>query len=317
MLRPGISADLADLCAVINRAHHADGIPQIVAVDEFAEELEADEVDLSDDMRVATAGEAVVGYIHTLLIPSDVVHVRCYVFGDVDPDWRGQGIGTQLMTWGIARAKEQLVATGTQLPTRLRAQTGEEAEATRRLYERFGLRPVRYHEELLRPLVDLPQLGDPYGVRIIAWPDDRDDEILVVKNAAFEDHWGSTPTSPEGWASMVRGFASRPDLSFIALDADSDELIGHCLNKRFEDDDAITGRRDALIDNLGTVRHARSRGVASALIARSLHAFAEAGLTHALISVDSESPSGAARLYRSLGFTHVRGDFTYELPTTA
>jgi ribosomal protein S18 acetylase RimI-like enzyme len=42
--------------------------------------------------------------------------------------------------------------------------------------------------------------------------------------------------------------------------------------------------------------------VASALIVRSLHAFREAGFDHAAIDVDAENPSGAARLYRSLGF---------------
>ena len=42
--------------------------------------------------------------------------------------------------------------------------------------------------------------------------------------------------------------------------------------------------------------------MASALIAHALHAFAADGLTHAMIGVDSENPTGAARLYRSLGF---------------
>ena len=36
--------------------------------------------------------------------------------------------------------------------------------------------------------------------------------------------------------------------------------------------------------------------------AASLDAFAAAGLTHAALDVDSSSPTGAARLYRSLGF---------------
>lgn len=307
------------MCQVINRAQWADGIMQVRTVEELTEDLEADDVDLAADMHVAVVdGEsaddgAIAGFVHTLLLPSEVLHVRCYVFGDVEPAWRGQGIGTALMTWGIARARQQLDACATTLPTRLRAQTGEDAVRTRRMFERLGMRAVRYHEELLRPLIDLPPLTTPRGVRIVAWPDDRDDEVLAEKNLSWVDHWGSTPTSPAGWQAMVRGFGARPEWSFIAVDADTDEVVGHCLCKRFEQDDALTGRRDGYIDSLGTLQRYRGRGVGAALIVHAFHALAEAGMTHAALNVDSENPTGAARLYRSLGFVHERGEFTYEL----
>jgi len=70
---------------------------------------------------------------------------------------------------------------------------------------------------------------------------------------------------------------------------------------------------DAWIDNLGTLPQWRGKGVGSALIAASLHAFAAAGLTHASIGVDSENPSGAAQLYRALGFRTNRSSITQEL----
>ena len=57
----------------------------------------------------------------------------------------------------------------------------------------------------------------------------------------------------------------------------------------------------------------RGRGVASTLIAASLHAFAAEGLTHASIGVDSENQSGAARLYRALGFEPVRRTVTHQV----
>jgi ribosomal protein S18 acetylase RimI-like enzyme len=171
---------------------------------------------------------------------------------------------------------------------------------------------VRYGEELLRPLVDLPPLTVPNGIAIVPWPDDRDEDIRTEKNIAFADHWGSTPTSPHHWEQAVRGFGSRADLSFIALDH-AGNVVGHCLNKRFETDDDLLGRRDAWIDNLGTLPQWRGKGVASALIAHSLHAFAAAGCTHASIGVDSDNPTGAARLYRQLGFETNQRDITHQL----
>ncbi|MEZ5342639.1 MAG: GNAT family N-acetyltransferase [Acidimicrobiales bacterium] len=165
----------------------------------------------------------------------------------------------------------------------------------------LDLVPVRYNEELLRPLSDLPPLPNVDGIRIVPWPADRDEEIRHAKNNAFRDHWGSTPSSEANWQQQVHGFGGRPDWSFIALNANGD-VVAHCLNSRYEADDELLGRRDGWINNLGTLAAYRGRGIASALIAHSLRAFAKAGMTHASIGVDSANPTGAAELYRSLGF---------------
>ena len=84
-------------------------------------------------------------------------------------------------------------------------------------------------------------------------------------------------------------------------------------NARYEADDEVTGRRDGWIMTLGTLAEWRGRGVASALISASLDAFAAAGLTHAALGVDSSSPTGAARLYRSLGFETAARSVMYHL----
>lgn len=314
-LRPATTDDLAAVCALINRAQQADGVPQVRALEELVEDLQADEVDLRTDMRVAVDQlDEIRGFVHTVYLPSDVLWERCYLFGDVDPRWRGQGIGRQLLSWAMERGRAQLDGSPRELPRFLRAQCGEQATTTRRLLQRLGFQPVRYHEELLRPLTDLPEPAEIRGVRIVAWPDDRDEEIRAAKNAAFADHWGSTPTSATGWESAVRGFGARPDLSFIAVDSVTDQVVGHCLCKRFPEDDGLLGRRDAWIDSLGTLREVRGRGLGSAMIAHALRAFAAAPdeLTHASIGVDSENPTGAAKLYRRMGFEPQRGDYTYE-----
>ena len=66
---------------------------------------------------------------------------------------------------------------------------------------------------------------------IVPWPDDRDDEILAVTAAAFADHWGSTPITPDRWHQQVRGFGARPDLSFVAVDDANGDVVSFCLNK--------------------------------------------------------------------------------------
>jgi mycothiol synthase len=311
-LRPLRADELPAVCELHRAAQRHDGVPQVLELAELQDELDDEHVVLADDTRLALVHGDPAGYVYTYHLPSEVREERCYVFGEVHPAHRRQGVGTELMRWGLARAEQQLRSSGRALPRFIRADKPEYIEGAHRLFAHVGMQPVRYMEELLRPLTDLPEIPTLDGLRVTPWPEDRDEEIRLEKNAAFEDHWGSTPTSPHHWDQMVHGYGSRPDLSFVVLD-DRDRVVAHCMNKRFESDDDLIGRSDGWIDSLGTLREHRGKGIASALVAHSLHAFAAAGLTHASIGVDSENPSGAAQLYRRLGFQPQQRSITYEI----
>lgn len=314
-LRPLRVDDIEAICELHRRSQRHDGVPQLIEIEELEEELDDEHVVLATDTRLAEVDGELAGYAYTFHLPSEVREERCYVFGEVDPAHRRRGVGTALMAWAVPRATEQLRSSGRSLPCFVRADSYDYIDGAHQLFARMGMTPVRYHDELLRPLAPLPDRRDIPGVRIVPWPPDRDDEIRRAKNEAFADHWGSTPTSPHHWQQMVHGYGARPDLSFIAVD-DAGRVVGHCMNTRIEADDAVVGRSDGWIDNLGTIREWRGRGIASALITESLHAFAEAGLTHASIEVDSENPTGAARLYRSLGFEPVQRKITHQIELT-
>ncbi len=316
-LRPLHTTDFPALADLILRSYAHDGVPQTTEVDELAEELDDDSVVLATDTRAAEIDGELAGYAYTFHLPSEVREERCYIFGEVDPAFRRRGIGTALMQWALPRAAAQLRSTDTELPRFIRTDRYDYISGAHVLFAQMGMRPVRYMEELLRPLAELPSRTVPTGIRIVPWPSDRDEEIRLAKNIAFSDHWGSTPTAAQHWAHSVRGYGARPDLSFVALD-EHDRVVAHCLNKRYPSDDDITGRSDGWIDNLGTLPEWRGKGIAAALVTESLHAFAGAGFTHASIGVDSENPSGAAALYRRLGFDLQQRSITHEiaLPNT-
>ena len=65
------------------------------------------------------------------------------------------------------------------------------------------------------------------------------------------------------------------------------------------------------------LREWRHRGIGSALIERSLRAFAAEGLTHAMLGVDTENQTGAVALYRALGFEPLTQSTTFELAVPA
>lgn len=301
-LRAATSDDLAELHLVLRRSERADGLPRVTGRAEFDAELTEPPVVMADDIRIAeTSTGMAVGFVHTYHLPSEVREERCYVAGAVDPPWRRRGIGTMLMTWAVARAEDQLRSSGRDLPCSIRSTAFDFQHGALALLDASGLVATRWGEEMVRPLTGpMPDVVLPPGVRVVAWPTARSDEIRTVKNLAFADHWGSTPTSVEQWRQTTEGPGARLDLSFVAVH--DDVIIGHCLCKRFPDDDAVTGGAGAWIDNLGTLREWRGRGVASALIAAALTAFTADGLDHARLGVDTDNPTGAARLYRALGF---------------
>lgn len=312
-LRPIRAADLPDVWQLHVRSEAHDGVPRVMVLEELEEELDDEEVVLETDTRVAIVDGRPVGYAYTRWFPSPVRLERAYVFGQVDPDSRGQGVGRELLAWGAARAEEQLRSSGSDLPKVIRVDAYDYLESAHRLYARSGFTPVRWFEELLRPLEGLSTRTPIEGIRIEPWDAARDEEIRLVKNESFADHWGSTPISVDSWQSLVHGFGGRPDLSFVAVDETSDAVVGFCLAHRYEADDETIGRRDGWIEQLGTLAAYRGRGIASALLVEALHAFAEAGLSHASIGVDGDSPTGAARLYRSLGFEPRQRSITHEI----
>jgi GNAT superfamily N-acetyltransferase len=310
-LRAVVPDDIERLAEIGTASNEAGGVPRAFSATELAEELDDDRIALATDTRVAVLDDTTIGFAYTYLLPASHDLERCYVLGSVDPAHRCRGAGRALLAWGVARARERFVTDDRQRVIRVDAP--ETDTSRRRLHERMGFVPVRWFEELLRPLDPLPPQTTVEGLRIEPWPDDRDDEIRAARDASFADHWGSSPMDPTDWHVIVRGHGARPDLSFVGVDAATGAVVAHCINHRYEEEDEMLGRREAWIENLGTVPAWRGRGVATALIAASMHAFAGAGATHAALGVDAESLTGAGHLYTSLGFALVRRSVTSEI----
>ena len=138
-------------------------------------------------------------------------------------------------------------------------------------------------------------------MRFVPYAEVDDEAVRRTFNASWADHWGSRQRDQQTWRTeIIASSVFRPDLSSVALAGD--EVVAFLLADRFPQDDEVRGHAEAWISTLGTLREWRGRGIASALIVRALHAFRADGLDHAMIGVDAESLTGAAALYRGLGF---------------
>src|SRR5699024_11105352 len=123
---------------------------------------------------------------------------------------------------------------------------------------------------------------------------------------AFAAHWGAAPVTSERWNRWWSAPTARRHLSSSALGAEG-TVLANVITA--EDKPSVVH-----IPPVGTRPADRGQGLARAVIARTLAAAAEAGYASAELEVDSESLTGAPRLYDALGFARDEVYATYEKP---
>lgn len=275
-------------------------LPMVTPRWEIAETFDSIGIDPANDLRGVFIDGDLAAFATVSHEESGVRHERAFINCYVAPPHAGRGIGRQLFAWQVERSRERLAATAHELPAHIRAHHWDWIEPDLDLPTHFGFEKVRWFQELVRPVDPGLDRAMPPTITIEPWETADAEEIRLVNNEAFADHWGSTPRSQAAWQEMLGEESNRLDLSFVATA--EGRVIGYCLNSRYPEDDEVTGRSDAWIDLLATLRPWRKQGVASALIAAAIEAFRADGLSHAAIGVDADNPTGASALYRSLGF---------------
>ncbi|MEV0269014.1 GNAT family N-acetyltransferase [Hamadaea sp. NPDC050747] len=309
------AAAWAGLCA---RAEEVDKTGENYDAEDLAEELADPLVSLEHGTLAGWDGDVLVavGVLRNRATANPVN--RVYFDGVVDPAYRRQGLGRRLTEWAIETTPAVSRSRFPDAPMELHASVHEHNTVKAGLLTESGFAPQRWFFTMQRPLDgELPEPVWPDGVRVEGFDHARHDlAALRVRNESFADHWGSSPQDEESWRQWYTGTrAFVPELSYVALagsgDGAGDEMVAFLLTQFFEADQVVTGRREAWISTIGTLRAHRRRGLASALIATCLRAAAAQGYDRAALGVDADNPTGALGVYEAAGFTVDRRHVTY------
>ena len=105
---------------------------------------------------------------------------------------------------------------------------------------------------------------------------------------------GSGPAA-EGRRRLRRNREYRPDLDLVAVGPDG-RLAGFCLAFVYGEDNAVLGRRDGWVEQMGTHPDHRRRGIGRALLRAGLEGLRQRGAEVAYLETGAEN--GAAHPHR-------------------
>jgi mycothiol synthase len=212
----------------------------------------------------------------------------------VDPDEVGRGLGSALLTWTEARARDLGEARVRQTVSDADARAGE-------LFRSRGYEVDYSAWPLGMTMGDSPPgAGVPDGITIRAYKPADAPAVYGVIEEGFSALPGRGPQSYERWRAAVLDHAAfAPAMSRVALDGR--RIVGAAIAYDY------AGAPEGWVQQVATAVSHRRRGIGRALIESSFAGFHAAGRRQVGLSTDSRT--GALDLYERIGL-RVKRSFT-------
>ena len=219
------------------------------------------------------------------------------------PQYEHLGLGELLLAWAEERALQSVSRCPEGSQVELMTGLTNEYPRWKKIYETCGfiwrrreLRMAIHFSEDQKP----PQLPDKIKIRTYQ----KEKDSLAVYQAddkAFEDHWGFVKpiNEEEGYRlwkhSMEEDERFDPDYWLLALEDENIAGICLCFPRMYSHPEMV------YVENLGVLRDFRRRGIAQALMHQTFFDAWRKGKKGVCLHVDSQSLTGAVKLYEGVG----------------
>ena len=307
------AADFPAAAELISEAHAHDGVDWLPTPEILAHDWSRTPgFDPATDVLVADSGGVAAGLVtvdwrsrHTKIVHQLELWVR--------PSARRDGIGGTLLTWAEDHARHT-VAAGIGGPMDLPHEIGGWGDADvpghAQLAASRGYRVNRYGFEMRRPVDDpIPDVALPGGLEVRPVRPEDHRTIWDADVEAFRDHFEASVRTEADYEQWIT--SPTIDTSLWQVAWDGNEVAGSVITSINPEENGKLGLQIAWLDHISVRRPWRKRGVASALIASTLHILRERGMEIAALGVDAENPTGALRVYEAMGFARHKTGISY------
>jgi GNAT superfamily N-acetyltransferase len=307
-------ADHPAMARLNSATRAANGMVEVTTTEQLANDYaHLINCDLGRDFIAAELDGELVGYGRVYWLDRNDGQRALESLCHVHPAVRRRGIGTAMFAWQRRRIAEIRATLPEDRPTVATAYIFAQDVGGRALVEAVGFRVVRHFAELVRPdLEHIPELPLPDGFDVR--PIDPTDRALIRRvwdagTEAFSEHWGESAdeSSDDQFERFLRSPETDPRLWQVAFHGD--DVAGHIIN--YLDPVEADGSRTGWTEGIAVRKPYRRRGLARALLARSLRTVRDAGATRAALGVDTENVNRALDLYQGLGFAVVADELVY------
>lgn len=265
----------------------------------------------TSSLMVIAADGRLAGYVEVW--DDDDLPTTIEVFGATHPDFEGQGIGTYLLTWAEARARQALVRVPSDTRVVMTAFNDASYLPANNLLRGYGMTLARAFLHMSISLdTAVPAPSFPQGITVTTLAEFSDVRAVYrATTESFADHWGHVERAEEAGFKRFAHVMDDPDfdasLWFVALDGD--EVAAVCLCMPKSEEDPTKGH----VRTLGVRRPWRRQGLGLALLHHAFAEFQRRGrYSHVTLGVDADSLTDATRLYEKAGMTAERRMALYE-----
>lgn len=297
-------ADLDAIARFLKTCEAVDLPNEYPSVSDILMQFDAPSVDQQRDIRLWEDAADQLIALAGLMIPPVGETVDGFLWFRVHPTQRVDSLYRNIIAW--AEAQMQEVCQERHLAVKLLAGAGAEQAKRMTLLENCGFRIERYFLTMVRSLsepIPEPQLPDGFTLRPIQGEQDAQTWVELF-NDTFIDHWNYHPETVAAFNHKLKNPEFRPDLSGVAIAPDG-TLAGFC------DCYIPKDGNQGWINPVGTRRGYRKQGVARSMLQAVMQKLKVEGMETAMLYVDAENPSGARRLYESVGFQTTHTQIAY------
>jgi GNAT superfamily N-acetyltransferase len=312
--------DYPKMVAVILASAEADQIERVDTVEDVANAYShLVNCDPYQDMIFAELNNEVIGYSRGFWRQEESGLCIYGTVGFLVPAWRRKGIGETMLHWIENRMRTIAKSHATMATGLLEAFVNDAGAGLAAMLGKNNYKPTRYFFEMVRPdLENIPDYPMPAGLEVRPVLPDQYRTIWDADQEAFRDHWGYSQPTEEDYQSWIGNKTFfQPKLWQIAWDVKTNEVAGQVRTFINEAENIKYNRKRGYTEFISVRRPWRKRGLARALIVRSLRLQKDHGMIESALGVDSENLSGATRVYEDCGFRMTKRNVIYRKPIKA